>query len=87
MAGGIGGFFFSGLILGGLFGWRMCRNRDGRKALEILEKEINKPQKEDSGKALIQLFEEKSIPDTAKLDIKFIKDWINNELKRTGRNI
>jgi hypothetical protein len=84
IAGGIGGFFFSGLILGLLVGYRMCKNREGRRALEILEAEIKKPKREDTGMALVNALEEKSIKDTEKVDVGFIKEWIKKEYKKSG---
>jgi hypothetical protein len=84
IAGGIGGFFFSGLILGLLLGYRMCKNREGRRALEILEAEIKKPKREDTGMAFVTLIEEKNIKDTEKIDIGFLKDWIKREYKKSG---
>jgi hypothetical protein len=59
----IAGFCAFGLILGFLIGMR----KEQKSAMKIPK---------DSGLIFIQALEEQKIPDTSKIEVSFIKNWI-----------
>jgi hypothetical protein len=78
------GVYTIALLMGIFFGWAIHQGRDMKKVITLLGSTGNRsPGKKDSGLAFLEAIAEKKIPDTATLEISFIKQWITAELNKS----